>query len=74
MCGSHCTVIKMHVSHTCGSHAWKLLLYGGGEPSRVAHMWQLTSMVITRIWWRGPLMCGQLTCTLIKIPTLNATH
>ena len=58
----------------CGSCAWKLLLYGGGEPSCVAHMWQLTSMVITRIWWRGPLMCGQLMCTLIKIPTLNAAR
>ena len=29
------------------------------------HVWELTCMVITRIWRRGPLMCGQLTCTVI---------
>ena len=46
---------------------------GGGEPSRVAinvhsnyyymvegspHMWQLTCTVITTIWCRGALTCG----------------
>ena len=24
----------------------------------MAHVWQLTCMVITTIWWRGALMCG----------------
>ena len=55
-------------------------IYGGGEPSCVAinvhskyyymvegspHVWQLTCTVVTRIWWRGPLTCGQLMCMLI---------
>ena len=50
-------------------HMWAinmhLLLYGGGEPSHMAHVWQLTCMVIATIWWRGPLTCGQLTCMAI---------
>ena len=41
------------------------------------YMWQLTCMVITRIWWRGPLTCGQLTCTVLiylKIPACESQH
>ena len=30
-----------------------------------SQMWELICMVITRIWWRVPLTCGQLTCTVI---------
>ena len=45
-------------------HMWAinmhLLLYSGGEPS---HVGKLTCMVITTIWWRGHLTCGQLMCT-----------
>ena len=33
-----------------------------GELSRVGHVWQLMCTVVTRIWWRGPLTCGQLMC------------
>ena len=46
------TAIWWRGALTCGSHVAinmhsKLPLYGGGEPSCVAHMWQLTCMVIT---------------------------
>ena len=51
-------------------HVWLMCMvittiYGGGEPSCVGHVWQLTCMVVTRIRWRGPLTCGQLMCMLI---------
>ena len=66
----HITTIWWRGALTCGSrvaiHVWQLmctlLLYGGREPSCVAHMWQLTYMVInmhvTTIWWRGALTSG----------------
>ena len=54
-------------------HMWLMCtvittIYGGGEPSRVAinmHSKYLMCMVVTRIWWRGPLTCGHLMCMLI---------
>ena len=51
-------------------HVWLMCMvittiYGGGEPSCVADVWQLMCTVVTRIWWRGPLTCGQLMYMLI---------
>ena len=44
MCGSH-VAINMHGNYCCMVE---------GSP----HVWQLTCMVITTIWWRGALICG----------------
>ena len=44
--------------HVC--HVWQLtcmlLLYGGGEPSRVSRV--AINVHVTTIWWRGALTCG----------------
>ena len=51
MCGS-CVAINMH-----GNYYYMV----EGSP----HVWQLPYTVMTTIWCRGALTCGQLMCTVI---------
>ena len=62
-----CTVINMQGNNyymvegalMCGSFFWKVEGSSAHtHESRAAHMWQLTCMVITTLWWRGALRCG----------------
>ena len=59
--GSSAHTRESRAAHVC--HAWQLtctlLLYGGGEFSRVAHVSRVAiNVYITTIWVRGALMCG----------------
>ena len=50
--------VRIHVSYvqlTCGINVHGNYYYMvEGSP----HVWRLTCMVITTIWWRGALTCG----------------
>ena len=52
------------VAHVC--HVWQLtctlLLYGGGEPSRVSRV--AINMHITTIWWKGPSRVSRVTINM----------
>ena len=54
-CGS-CVAINVHGSSRVAINVHSNHYMVEGDPSCVAHMWQLTCMVITRIWWRGAIM------------------
>ena len=50
--------VRIHVSHvqlTCGINVHGNYYY---MVEGSAHMWRLTCTVITTIWWRGALTCG----------------
>ena len=69
-CSSHVANYYMEEGspHVC--HVWQLtcmlLLYGGGEPSRVAHMWHMWQLMCTLLLYGGGEP-SRVSCVAINV-------